>query len=89
CFLLGLFGLRLSIEGIELPHRSGAFTPDYFVKIGLYVALSLACFFAPLYGVWRDGSRVSYDWLATLLQLSGIIALPLLGFVLLRVALGM
>jgi hypothetical protein len=89
CFLLALFGLRLSIEGIELPQRSGGFTPDYFAKIGLYVAVTLTCFFAPLYGVWRDGIRVRYDWLATLLQLSGIIALPLLGFVLLRVALRM
>jgi len=87
--LLALFGLRLSIEGIELPQRSGAFTPDYYVKIGLYVAASLTCFFAPLYGVSRDGIRVPLDWLATLLQLAGIIALPLLGFVLLRAALGM
>ena len=89
CFLLALFGLRLSIEGIELPQRSGAFTPDYFVKIGLYVALSLTCFFAPIYGVSRDGTRGPHDWLATLLQLAGIVALPLLGFVVLRVALGM
>ncbi len=87
-FLLALFGLRLSIEGIELPQRSGALTPDYYVKIGLYVAATLTCFLAPICGVSRDRARVRLDWLGTLLELAGIMALPLLGFVLLRVALG-
>ncbi len=87
-FLLALFGLRLSIEGIELPQRSGALTPDYYVKIGLYVAATLTCFLAPICGVSRDRARARLDWLGTLLELAGIMALPLLGFVLLRVALG-
>lgn len=87
-FLLALFGLRLSIEGIELPQRSGAITPDYYVKIAIYIAAGLACFFAPLGGVLRRGPRMSLDRLLTLLQLAGIMALPLLAFVVLKVALG-
>ncbi|MGB3904906.1 MAG: hypothetical protein WBB22_08295 [Anaerolineae bacterium] len=87
-FLLALFGLRLSIEGIELPQRSGGITPDYYVKIAIYIAAGLACFFAPIGGVLRRGPRMSLDRLLTLLQLAGIMALPLLAFVVLKVALG-
>jgi len=87
--LLALLGLRLSVEGIELPQRSGTITPDYYVKIAIYVAASLACFFAPIGGVLRRGPRISRFQPLTLLELAAILALPLLGFVVLRVVLGL
>ncbi len=86
-FLLALIGLRLSVEGIELPQRAGAITPDYYVKIAIYVAATLACFFAPLSGMPRCGLRISRDHVITLLQLAGIMALPLLAFVFLKLVL--
>jgi len=86
-FLLALFGLRLSVEGIELPQRAGAITPDYYVKIAMYVMASLAFFFAPVRGVRREGVRISLFWVITLLRLAGIMVLPLLGFVVLKLVL--
>jgi hypothetical protein len=86
--LLALLGLRLSIEGIELPHRVGAITPDYYAKVAAYAVASLLCFFTPTWGAFhREGiSRV--DHLVVWLELAGIVALPLYAFVLLRFALG-
>lgn len=86
--LLALVGLRLSIEGIELPQRAGTITPDYYVKITVYVAASLACFFAPMGSVRRSGLRMSLDRAITLLELLGIMAIPLLAFIVLKLALG-
>jgi hypothetical protein len=86
-FLLALIGLRLSVEGIELPQRAGAITPDYYVKIAIYVGATLACFFAPMSKMPRCGLRTSRDQVITLLQLAGIIVLPLLAFVFLKLVL--
>lgn len=86
--LLALLGLRLSIEGIELPHRAGAITPDYYFKIAAYILLSLLCFFAPLWGAFRSGSMSRAHRLALWLAWAGIAALPLPAFVLLRLAFG-
>jgi hypothetical protein len=86
-FLLALFGLRLSVEGIELPQRAGAITLDYYAKIAVYVVASLACFFAPVGVVRQRGLRISLFWAITLLRLGGIVALPLLGFVVLKLIL--
>jgi hypothetical protein len=86
--LLALLGLRLSIEGIELPHRAGAITPDYYAKVAAYTITSLVCFFTPTWaGFRREGGR-RIDQLVVWLELAGIVALPLLGFVLLRLLLG-
>jgi hypothetical protein len=86
--LLALLGLRLSIEGIELPRRAGTITPDYYAKVAAYAVASLLCFFTPTWGaLHREGvSRV--DRLVVWLELAGIVALPLFGFILLRFALG-
>jgi hypothetical protein len=86
-FLMALVGLRLSIEGIELPTRAGAITPDYYVKIATYVAVVLACFFAPIASVPWGGVRGSLSLAINLLKLAGIMALPLLAFVVLKVVL--
>jgi len=86
-FLLALLGLRLSVEGIELPQRAGAITPDYYVKIAIYVGATLACFFAPMSGMPWCGLRTSRDHVITLLHLAGIMALPLLGYVFLKLVL--
>ncbi len=86
-FVLALFGLRLSAEGIELPQRAGAITPDYYVKIAIYITASLACFFAPIGRVRRQGIGSSRFWVITLLRLAGIMALPLLAFVVLKLIL--
>jgi len=86
-FVLALFGLRLSAEGIELPQRAGAITPDFYVKIAIYITASLACFFAPIGRVRRQGIRSSLFWIITLLRLAGIMALPLLAFVVLKLIL--
>jgi hypothetical protein len=83
-FLMALLGLRLSIEGIELPQRAGAVTPDYYVKTAIYVGATLACFFAPLSKMPRCGLRTSRDHVITLLQLAGIMVLPLLAFLFLK-----
>jgi hypothetical protein len=86
-FLLAIFGLRLSVEGIELPQRAGAITPDFYAKIAIYVLASLACFFAPV-GVARQRAlRIYPFWVITLLRLAGTMALPLLGFVVLKLIL--
>ncbi len=86
-FLLALFGLRLSVEGIELPQRAGGITPDYYVKIAIYIIASLACFFGPIRRVQRQDLRISLFWVITLLRLAGIMSLPLLAFVVLKLVL--
>jgi hypothetical protein len=89
-FLLALLGLRVGIEGIELPERPDTSTPDYYVyyvKIAVYVAAGLAVFFAPIARVRRKRLRISLARVVTLLKLAGIMALPLLGFVVLKLAL--
>jgi len=86
--LLGLLGLRLSVEGIELPHRVGSITPDYYLKIGAYVVLSLLCFLTPLWGAFRRGGMSRVQRLAPCLAWAAIAALPLPAFLLLRMAVG-
>lgn len=86
--LLALLGLRLSVEGIELPHRVGSITPDYYLKIGAYAVASLLCFFTPLWGAFRRGSLSRVGRLVLCLAWAGIAALPLPAFVLLRLAFG-
>ncbi len=86
-FLLALFGLRLSVEGIELPQRAGAITLDYYVKIAAYIMATLACFFAPIGRVRWRGTPITLFWATTVLRLAGILALPLLAFVVLRLIL--
>jgi len=86
--LLALLGLRLSVEGIELPRRAGAITPDYYAKIAAYTIASLLCFFTPTWAGFRREGMPRADQLVVWLELVGIIALPLLGFIILRLALG-
>ena len=86
--LLALLGLRLSVEGIELPQRAGAITPDYYAKIAAYTIASLLCFFTPTWGAFRRVGAPRLDQLVVWLELVGIIALPLLGFIILSLALG-
>jgi hypothetical protein len=86
--LLALLGLRLSVEGIELPQRAGAITPDYYAKVAVYTIASLLCFFTPTWGAFRREGVPRVDQLVVWLELVGIIALPLLGFIILRLALG-
>lgn len=86
-FLLALLGLRLGVEGIELPQRAGTITPDYYVKIAIYVVVGLACFYAPLARVRREKSMISPFWVINMLRLAGIMALPLLAFVVLKLIL--
>jgi len=86
--LLALLGLRLSIEGIELPHRVGAITPDYYLKIAAYIIASLLCLFTPLWGTFRRGSMSRVGRLGVWLVWAGIAALPLPAFVLLKLVLG-
>jgi hypothetical protein len=76
--------LRLSVEAIELPRRVGAITPDYYVKIAAYVVISVLFFFAPIWGAQRRDSGLSRDQFPLWLKLAGIVALPLLGFVILK-----
>jgi hypothetical protein len=83
-FLLALLGLRLSIEGIELPRRAGAITPDYYAKIAIYMAISLACFFAPVGSTRWRGLHVSLSRAISLFVLAGIMAIPLLAFLVLK-----
>lgn len=82
--LLAVLGLRLSVEGIELPHRVGAITPDYYAKIAGYLLVGLVCFFSPLSSSLRRGHALGLNWLVVGLELLGILSLPLLGFLLLR-----
>ncbi len=86
--LLALLALRLSIEGIELPHRAGALTPDYYLKAAGYALASVVCFFTPISGTLRKEGGVTGDQLAVWLEWAGILALPLLGFIVLRLVLG-
>ena len=86
--LLALLGLRLSVEGIELPRRAGAITPDYYAKIAVYAVASLLCFFTPLWGAFRRGSMSRVHRLALWLAWAAIAALPLPAFVLLWLAFG-
>jgi hypothetical protein len=86
-FLFALLGLRLGVEGIELPQRAGTITPDYYVyglKIATYIVVSLGFFFAPLARIRRKGVRISLSQAITLLKLVGIMALPLVAFVVLK-----
>jgi hypothetical protein len=86
--LLALLALRLSVEGIELPHRVGSVTPDYYFKIAAYILLSLLCFFTPLWGAFRSGGMSRLRRLALCLAWAAIAALPLPAFLLLRLAVG-
>ncbi len=86
--LLALLGLRLSIEAIELPQRAGTITPDYYLKVAAYLVVSVLCFYAPIWGALRKEGSTPLDQVVVWLKLAGIVALPLLGFVVLRLALG-
>jgi hypothetical protein len=86
-FLVALLGLRLSIEAIELPRRAGAITPDYYAKVAAYVVGSVGFFCAPMWGALKD-TEFPIHHLRMWLELAGIVALPLLGFLVLRLALG-
>jgi len=87
-FLLALLGLRLSVEAIELPRRAGAITPDYYAKVAAYVVASVGFFCAPMWGALRKDTEFPNHQLRIWLELAGIVALPLLGFVVLRLVLG-
>jgi hypothetical protein len=86
--LLALLALRLSIEGIELPQRAGALTPDYYLKAAGYAIASVMCFFTPIWGGLRKEGGLPVDQLALWLEWAGIVALPVFGFVVLRLVLG-
>jgi len=86
--LLAVLGLRLSVEAIELPQRAGIITPDYYVKVAVYTVGSLLCFFTPIWGALRKGEGILPGQLLVWLELAGIVALPLLGFVVLKLVLG-
>lgn len=87
-FLLALLGLRLSVEAIELPQRAGTITPDYYLKVTAYLVVSVLCFYAPIWGALRKGGSTPLDQVVIGLKLAGVVALPLLGFVVLRLVLG-
>jgi hypothetical protein len=86
--LFALLGLRLSIEAIELPQRAGAITPDYYLKVTAYLVVSVLCFYAPIWGALRKGGSTPLDQVVLGLKLASVVALPLLGFVVLRLVLG-
>ena len=86
--LLALLALRLSIEGIELPQRAGALTPDYYLKAAGYAIASVLCFFTPIWGALRKEGGLPVDQLALWLEWAGIVALPVFGFIVLRLVLG-
>jgi hypothetical protein len=89
-FLLALLGLRLGVEAIELPQRPGTTMPDYYLygaKIAVYIVAGLAFFYAPIAGVRRQEEQGSPLQPSTLLKLVGIMALPLLAFVTLKLVL--
>jgi hypothetical protein len=86
--LLALLGLRLSVEAIELPQRAGTITPDYYVKVAVYTVGSVLCFFTPIWGALRNEDGILPGQLIVWLELAGIVALPLLGFVVLKLVLG-
>jgi hypothetical protein len=87
-FLFALLGLRLSIEAIELPQRAGVITPDYYLKVTAYLVISVLCFYAPIWGALRKGGSTPLDQVVLWLKLAGVVALPLLGLVVLRLVLG-
>jgi hypothetical protein len=86
--LLALLALRLSIEAIELPERAGAITPDYYAKVAAYVVASVGFFCAPLWGAFGRDTEASSHRIMMWLELAGILALPLLGFLVLKLLLG-
>lgn len=87
-FFVALLGLRLSIEAIELPRRAGAITPDYYAKVAAYVIASMGFFWAPTWGTLSREAEFPSRRLRVWLEWAGIVALPLLGFLVLRLALG-
>jgi hypothetical protein len=87
-FFVALLGLRLSIEAIELPRRAGAITPDYYAKVAAYVIASMGFFWAPTWGTLSRHTEFPSRQLRVWLEWAGIVALPLLGFLVLRLALG-
>jgi hypothetical protein len=87
-FFVALLGLRLSIEAVELPRRAGAITPDYYAKVAAYVVASVGFFCAPMWRALTRDTEFPVHRLRIWLELAGIVALPLLGFVVLRLALG-
>lgn len=87
-FLLALLGLRLSIEAIELPQRAGTITPDYYLKMAAYLVVSVLCFYAPIWGALRRESSNPLDQIALGLKLAGIMALPVLGYLVLTLVVG-
>jgi hypothetical protein len=87
-FFVALLGLRLSVEAIELPRRAGIITPDYSAKVAAYVIASLAFFCAPTWGAQSNDAEFPTHRLRVWLEWAGIVALPLLGFLVLRLALG-
>ncbi|MCJ7621580.1 MAG: hypothetical protein MUP64_15320, partial [Anaerolineae bacterium] len=70
------------------PQRAGAITPDYYAKIAVYTIASLLCFFTPTWAGFRREGVPRADQLVVWLELAGIVALPLLGFVILKLVLG-
>jgi hypothetical protein len=73
-----------------LPQRPGTTTPDYYiycVKIAVYIVASLALFYVPIARVRREELRSPALEPITLLKLWGIMALPLLGFAILKLVL--
>lgn len=86
--LLALLALRLSIEAIELPRRAGAITPDYYAKVAAYLVASVGFFCAPVWGAFGRDTEASSHRAMMWLELAGILALPLLGFLVLKLVLG-
>ena len=87
-FLLPVLGLRFSVEAIELPQRAGAITPDYYLKVAAYVVVSALCFYAPIWSALRRERCTALNSAAVSLQFAGVVALPVLGYVILRLVLG-
>lgn len=82
--VLALVGIRLSIEAIELPTRSGSITPDYYAKIALYLLTAGATFFLPFWGVWRQMEGIKAR-MFPLMAMGLIAALPLPLFLFIRI----
>ena len=78
----------MGVEAIELPQRAGTITPDYYIKVTAYLVVSVLCFYAPIWGALRKGGSTPLDQVVIGLKLAGVVALPLLGFVVLRLVLG-
>jgi len=89
-FLLALLGVRVGVEGIELPQRPGTGAPDYYIycaKIAVYIIAGLMLFFVPIARVRRERLGISLARVITLLKLAGIMALPLLAYIMLKLVL--